>query len=150
MVKEISAGIIVFRREKEKIKYLLLQTRFKTEFWGFTKGNVEKGETPEATALREAAEETGLKDIKIMPGFKQKINWFYRREGNLISKEAIYFLGETKTEKVIISEEHLGFAWLDFEESLNKLKFKDDKELLKKANDFLLKAEKQGLKRFIG
>lgn len=149
MPKELSAGIIVYRREKDKIHYLLLQAKFKSEFWGFTKGNVEKGEKPEQTALREAGEETGLKDIKLLPGFEQKINWFYKREGNLISKEAIYFLGEANTEKVVISEEHTGFAWCDFEEGLNKLEFKNDKELLKKANDFLLKVEKQSLKRFM-
>lgn len=149
MPKELSAGIIVYRKEKGKIKYLLLQAKFKSEFWGFTKGNVENGERPEQTALREAGEETGLKDITLIPGFKQKINWFYKREGKLVSKEARYFLGEAKTEKVAISEEHTGFAWCDFEEGLNKLKFKDDKELLKKANEFLLKVEKQGLKRFI-
>ena len=149
MPKELSAGIIVYRKEKDKIKYLLLQAKFKSEFWGFTKGNVEKGEKPEQTALCEAGEEAGLKDIKLLPGFKQKINWFYKREGKLVSKEAIYFLGETKTNEVKISEEHTGFAWCDFEEGLNKLKFDNDKELLKKANEFLLKFEEQSLKRFM-
>ena len=149
MLKELSAGIVIYLREKDKIKYLLLQSKFKSEFWGFTKGNVEKSEQPEETALREAAEETGLKGIKIIPGFRHKLSWFYKREGQTVHKEAIYFLGEAKSGEVKISEEHISSTWCDFEEGLNKLKFKNDKELLSKADEYLKKAEKQGLKRFM-
>ena len=149
MPEEKSAGVIIFRRERAAIKYLLLFKKYKTEYWDLPKGNVEKGEIPMATAEREAKEETGITDLRFVPGFEEKVQWWYRFEGKLTRKTVIYYLAETKSEKVKISYEHLKPGWFMLEEAEKVLKHKDTKELLRKAQAFLQKKEKASLERFL-
>ncbi|MEK7658385.1 MAG: NUDIX domain-containing protein [Patescibacteria group bacterium] len=159
MPKEKSAGVIIFRREpfdpaqgkKSDIFYLLLHYApsepGKHGHWGFAKGHIEKGETDEETAKREVAEETGIKDLKIISGFKELEKYFFRQVYGLkgearkkapwVFKSVVFFLAETKIKDVKISEEHAGFLWLAYGDAVRKISFKNSKELLKKANEFL-------------
>jgi len=132
MIKEKSAGAIIFMKEGSKIKYLILMRNPK--YWDLPKGNIEKGEKEEETVKREVLEETGIKDIKIISGFKENEHYFYRLKGELVSKDVVFFLAESATEKVKISKEHEGFEWLTFDEAIKKVK---SKEMLKKADKFL-------------
>ncbi len=134
---EKSAGAVIFSRTDKKIDYLLLY--YQAGHWDFPKGNIEKGEKLEETVKREVKEETGIKDIKFAPGFKESIKYFYKLKGKNIFKIVTFFLAETKTKKVKISWEHIGYQWLPYEEAFEQLTFKNAKEILKKANDFLSK-----------
>ena len=49
---------------------------------------------------------------------------------------------ETKTEQVQISFEHVGFIWLDYKHAMEKLTFKNARDVLQEAYDFL---KKQGI-----
>ncbi len=150
MPKEKSAGLIVFRKENGVTYYLLLHypaINRKGGHWEFTKGHVEKDESEKETALREAAEETGIRDLKIVPGFKKYIKYFFRAKKEesqktkkvaWIFKLVIFFIAETKTKNVELSHEHIGFLWLPFEEALKKITYKNSKELLKEANSYIL------------
>ncbi len=145
MEKEVSAGAIVFYVEKNKPLFLLLYKKPRKgykEIYEFPKGNIEENEDPIVTTKREIKEETGL-DINIIKGFKERISWVYRREGKSVYKEMICYLAESKTKNVKISKEHDAFEWLDFEEAIKKLKFKNQKELLNKAMNFLKEKLKQ-------
>jgi len=132
---EKSAGAIIFHKEDKKIYYLLLH--YQSGHWDFPKGHIEKGEGLEETAKREIEEETGLRDIEITEGFKEIIKYFFKAEGKNILKFVTFFLVETKTKEVKISYEHIGYKWLSYEEALEQLTFKNAKEILKKASDFL-------------
>lgn len=132
MKNEKSAGVIIFRKRDGKIEYLVLLRNPK--YWDLPKGNIETREEEETAAKREVFEETGLKEIKIIPGFKEKEHYFYRMNNELISKDVVFFLAETKNEKVKISKEHVGFEWLTSEEAVKKVK---SKETMKKADNFL-------------
>jgi len=138
---EKSAGAVIFRKEGGKIYYLLLHypsnAKAPREYWDFPKGHIEKGENLEETAKREVEEETGLKDIKLIEGFKEWIKYFFKFKGKNIFKIVTFFLAETKTKTVKVSFEHIGFKWLPYEEAIEKLTFKNAKEILKKANDYL-------------
>jgi len=136
MIKERSAGAIIFRKEKDKIKYLLLHYKYKGEYWGFPKGNIEKGESEIDTAKREIEEETGITDIKFLEGFKERVHYFYRREGQMVSKDVIFFLGKTRTKEVKISWEHVGYEWVDFDTAMKRLK-PNSRKILEKANKFI-------------
>lgn len=120
MVRERSAGAIVYRKMENEIIYLLLHYHYKTYFWDFPKGNIEKGEAEEGTARREVKEETGL-DIKFAEGFKEQISYFYKREGKTVFKTVVYFLAESEEEKVTLSEEHIGYEWLDYDTAKSRL-----------------------------
>jgi len=141
MPLEKSAGAIIFRKKNKKIYYLLLHypsgAKAPKEYWDLPKGHIEKGENEIETARREVEEETGLKDIKFVEGFKEWIKYFFKFEGKNILKFVTFYLVETKTKEVKISFEHLGYKWLPYEKALEKLTFKNAKEILKKANDYL-------------
>ena len=134
MKRERSAGAIVFIKEKEPI-YLLLH--YEEGHWDFPKGHIEEKETDTETVKREVGEETGIKDIEIIPNFKEKIQYFFKFKKELISKEVVFYLAKTNTKQVKLSFEHIGFKWLTYDKAIEQLTYKNAKEILKKANDFL-------------
>lgn len=152
MPKEKSAGAIIFRKEDGVNHYLLLHytpaEEGKRGQWGFAKGHVEQGETEVETAKREIFEETGINDLKIISGFKELEKYFFRRvyglegkarkEAPWIFKSVIFFLAETKTKEIKISDEHIDFMWLPIKEAIKKTTFKNSKKLLEKANEFVV------------
>ena len=135
MGREKSAGAVIFRKEHGAAKYLLLH--YESGHWDFVKGNVEHGEDELETVKREAREETEIDDLRILPGFRETISYFYRRKGDTISKEVVFYLAETKKENVRISHEHVGFEWLGFKDAYEKITYDNSKNVLGKANSFL-------------
>ena len=153
MPVERSAGAIIFRKDyyppttlhippsrpkKVKIYYLLLHypssAKAARDYWDFPKGHIEKGERETDTVKREVEEETGLKDIEFIEGFKEWIKYFFKFKGKNILKFVTFYLAETKTKNVKVSFEHLGFEWLPFEKALERLTFDNAREILKKAD----------------
>jgi len=132
MIQEKSVGAVVFYRGKE-ILYLLLH--HKTDYWNFPKGNVEQQETEDATARREILEETGL-TVEFVSGFRETVHWIYTRDGQKVSKDVVFFLAEAKKQDVIISFEHEGFVWLNYDDAMKKLRFPTAKKVLEKAHQF--------------
>ncbi len=147
MPKETSAGAVIFRKDNNEIYYLLLH--YGAKHWDFPKGHIEKDEKEEDTVKREVAEETGLKDIKIVEGFREWVKYTFRRTYDLkesekskaewVFKIVNFYLAETKTDKVKISFEHTGFKWLPYKKAMEQLTFKNAKDILKKAHDYLIK-----------
>ena len=131
MPQEHSAGTIIYM----KGKYLLLH--YRAGHWDFPKGHIEKGENAWDTARRETIEETGIKDIFLVKGFKHIIEYFFKDKGQVVHKDVILFLVETNTEAVKLSDEHIGFEWLEYQDALKKLTFDNAKTILKNAEAFL-------------
>ena len=134
MPREISAGMILFRRVPEP-SYLLLH--YESGHWDFPKGHIESGEDPEETAKRELQEETGISEIHLLDGYKQALRYFFRQKGIGIFKVVIFFLAETTQSEVTLSAEHVGFDWLPYDAALARLTFKNSRDLLIKANEHL-------------
>ena|SRR3989338_6723124 len=135
MPVEKSAGAVIFRKEKNIILYLLLH--YEAGHWDLAKGHIEKGENEIATIKREVEEETGLKDIAFIKGFREVIKYYFRVEGKTILKFVTFYLAETETKEIKISKEHRGFLWLPYDKALKQLTFKNAKQILQKANDYL-------------
>ncbi len=154
---EKSVGAVVFRKKGEKIHYLLLDygkmKKGNDHYWNFVKGHTEKGETEEETMRRETMEETGISDLKIISDFCDSNSYFYRAYGEekekrkksgqktLIAKKAVYLLAQTKSENVKLSDEHIDYIWLPFEEAERRLTYKSSQKTLKKAKTFLEKSD---------
>jgi 8-oxo-dGTP pyrophosphatase MutT (NUDIX family) len=136
---EKSCGAVVFRRSEE-LQYLLLH--YEAGHWDYVKGQVEPHETEMETVIRELQEETGISEARFIEGFREEINYFYRREGRTVYKEVIFFLIESQQSVVRLSYEHIGYEWLSYEKAMAKLTFQNAKKVLAKANDFLKKPEK--------
>jgi len=137
MLREKSCGAVVFIKKDDDIKYLLLN--YAAGHWDFVKGNVEPNESEKQTVARELQEETGITGAQFIDGFREAISYFYRRQGLTIHKEVVFFLMEAYTDKVELSFEHVGYVWLDYQHALEKLTFKNSKDVLLKAHDDLKK-----------
>lgn len=145
---EKSVGGIVFRRQGDKILYLLV--RYRSWQWDFAKGHVEKGETEQQTLRREIKEETGIEELQVVPGFRKVARYFYTAKGNekkermesgrgiYIFKSAVYFLTETNSEKVIIDFENKDFAWLTFDKAYKRLGNDDSRNILTAAKKTIM------------
>lgn len=145
MPKEKSVGAVIFAISAKEPLYLLLHYPSsggeKKPYWDLPKGHVEKGESEHDTARREVKEETGLENIWFVKGFRESIHYFFRVENQTVSKIVVFFLAKSDTQKVAISEEHIGYQWLPYEKALKQVKFENAKRLLRKANSFLKKHE---------
>lgn len=131
MMDEKSAGAVVFHRNK-KIEYLLLYSNY----WGFPKGHIEKGEDEREAALREIREESGLQ-VTLVEGFRELDKYFFRHKGELVRKEAVFFLAEAKSTQSRLSHEHSDMVWLSFDEALARLNYEGGRNVLRKAHQFL-------------
>ena len=134
LLREKSCGAVVFLKNSE-VNYLLLH--YGAGHWDFVKGNVEPNENEKDTVVRELKEETGIVDAQFVEGFREKIDYFYRRQGTIIHKEVVFFLMETHTEDVKISYEHIGYTWLNYQHAMEKLTFKNARAILQKTHALL-------------
>lgn len=145
MPQEKSAGAIIFRKENNETYYLLL--KYRSGHWEFPRGHIEAGESEEQAARREVREETSIKDLKIVPGFKEYTKFLFKKTYNLkpeekkkapwVFKLITFYVAQTIEKEVRLSEENTAFLWLPYEQALKKLTYKPAKEVFKKANDFL-------------
>ena len=135
MPREISAGAVIFRKTKQGPQFLILH--YELGHWDFVKGNIEKEEDENETVRREIREETGIRRIKCIEGFRETIKYFYKWKGQNIFKIVIYYLVETRQRAVKLSYEHIGFDWLPYQRAMERLTFENGKEVLKKAHKFL-------------
>jgi bis(5'-nucleosidyl)-tetraphosphatase len=136
MLFEYSSGAVIFRREKGIPLFLLLH--YEEGHWGCAKGHLEMGENIEQTARREIQEETGITDITFIDGFKELNRYFFMSKGEKISKTVTFLLAKTNSKEVTISNEHTGYEWLPFDQALQLITFKNEKEMFQKAHQFLL------------
>ncbi len=124
---QCAGGITLYKN-----KILLIQ--HENIGWTFPKGHKEENESEKQTAEREIKEETGLKEFEI----KRKIGTVTRnskeRSGELVLKDIHLFLVITKENKLNPEEK---CKWFSFQEAINKLAFREEKEFLMKNKDFL-------------
>ncbi|MDD5431330.1 MAG: NUDIX domain-containing protein [Candidatus Pacebacteria bacterium] len=143
MPREISAGIIIYKKEKDRkdrlvTKFLLVYHG--GGYWNFPKGKMEQGEIGYQTALREVQEETGISPrlLRVERDFKMTDKFIFQREGEHVFKIVIFFLAQTTKEaEVKLSLEHDGYAWLLYHDAEKLLKYRNIKLILKQANDYL-------------
>lgn len=137
MIDEKSSGAILFSINNESSKSLFLLLHYASGHWDFPKGNIEDGEDELQAAYREIFEETGIKNVHFLKGFRKKIQYHYRRGHESIRKEVIFHIARTDTKEIILSNEHIGYAWKDYNQALNQLTYKSAKNLLTEVKMYL-------------
>lgn len=126
VVREPTAGGIVFRRnaKTKEIEILLIQDA--KNRWTIPKGHIEEGETSRQTAKREIQEETGLEKLKVL-NWLGKINFRYRRASSLVLMTTEIFLvqGLGDTDKLKPEDWMNGIKWFPATEALDKIEYED-------------------------
>lgn len=132
MRKEKSCGAVVYIKESNLLKFLLI--KMNQGHWSFPKGHMEPGETELETALREIKEETNL-DCFIDTDFREVIT--YSPYPNVI-KDVVFFVGETFSPKLKVQTEELSqAAFFTEEEAFNLITFQTDKAIFELAVQYL-------------
>jgi 8-oxo-dGTP pyrophosphatase MutT (NUDIX family) len=88
--REFSAGGVVVRRMRGRPFVAAIRPGGKTDVWALPKGQVARGEDPAATALREVAEETGVRAK--LAGKLGDVRYVYTWEGERVFKIVSFFL----------------------------------------------------------
>ena len=132
MIKETSAGAVVYLREANEIKYLLLN--YAHGHWDFPKGHIDPGEQEIDTVRREVREETGIIDLELGEKRIGKTKYTFLRRGNPVGKSVAIYLAKTRTKNVRISREHKSWAWLSFSDALSRLTYPASRNILQLAN----------------
>jgi len=131
-MKRCSAGVVIFRMEGERRLYLLLH--YPNGQWDLVKGKIEKGEDVVSTAIREAREETGICDLHFVDDFRRNIRYkFVSMDGRMIHKSVVYFLAETFTKNITLSDEHIGYTWMEFEAAMRQITYGNARRVLNAA-----------------
>jgi len=136
--KEISSGLIIFKRGRKGLRYLLLYHGH--GYWNFPKGKIEKEERSFEAAVRETTEETGLSgaDLKIDKNFKAYERFTFYRNRRKIYKLVILYLAETEKDEIKVSSEHEGYGWFAFSEARKLLlKYQENLKILTRAHFYL-------------
>lgn len=145
---EISIGAIVFSRTFTGVHYLLL--RYPHGHWDFVKGHKEVSEDDIQTLRRELKEETGITDCAVLSDFQESIRFWYvakknerlerqdEGKGIVIFKKVVYYAAQVSQHAVVLSDEHIDFNWLSYDEALQKVTHENSKEVLRKAHSRII------------
>jgi 8-oxo-dGTP pyrophosphatase MutT (NUDIX family) len=139
--QETSAGGVVYRMAPgpdgaARPLFLLIRDSYRN--WGFPKGHLESGEAPEAAALREVTEETGLSAVELR-GAIETIDWYFRFRGRLIHKVCHFYLMETVSADTCPqrAEGITACRWAPFEDAVQLTSYANAREVLKRAHDLV-------------
>lgn len=131
--RETSAGGVVYRLENGEPLFLLIRDSYRN--WGFPKGHLESDEAPDAAAVREVREETGLTDV-VLDGEIDTIDWFFRFRGKLVHKVCHFFLMRTDVTSTMPqrAEGITACRWARFEEASQLVSYANARDVLLRAN----------------
>jgi 8-oxo-dGTP pyrophosphatase MutT (NUDIX family) len=131
VVREPTAGGIIFRRSKKDngIEFLLVQDA--KNRWTIPKGHVEPGEQTKETAEREIREETGLQQMKML-NWLGKIHFRYRRVQSLVLMTTDIFLVQAIGDTDALKPEDWmnDVKWLSANDALDKIEYDDIGKLM--------------------
>ena len=120
------SGAIVVRLDRDSPQVLLVSAKRNPRNWIFPKGHIEKGESPEAAALRETKEEAGVVSKLVAPAGVLE----YRFLG--VTARVEYFLA-LFTRESGSPEDGRARIWCSIDEALERLSYKNTRKLLRKA-----------------
>lgn len=134
--EEVSAGGIVFRRSPEGLRVLLIRDSYQN--WGFPKGHLEAGESPDVAAVREVGEETGLEGLTLQAPI-DVIDWQFRFRGRLVHKVCHFFLIEAPSGQArpLRREGITACQWLEFGEAESRVSYENARRVLSLARAML-------------
>jgi len=137
--EQVSAGGVVFRREKDRIEIVLIAVGGLNR-WQLPKGLVEDKETPEGAAVREAREEAGV-DSEVVEHIETIEYWYAGLDGGQrvrFHKRVHFYLlrylsGNTSDHDWEVTDAR----WVSIEEGAQQLTFENERRVAGRAREMI-------------
>jgi 8-oxo-dGTP pyrophosphatase MutT (NUDIX family) len=155
MLREFSAGAVVARYMRKQWYVAVIEPgrhgepEDRKDVVALPKGNVDPGEKPEQTAIREVLEETGL-GAKTVTKLAD-IRYVYSRKwagGEKIFKVVTFYLmlyqsGRIGRIKAEMQHEVRRAYWLPLQDAVTKLSYRGEKQMATRATEYLESHEQE-------
>jgi 8-oxo-dGTP pyrophosphatase MutT (NUDIX family) len=136
--REFSAGGVVVRTVRGRPMLAAIRPRGKPKgVWALPKGNIDPGESPAETAVREVREETGI-EARLLEKLGD-VRYVYTRRGGLrVFKVVSFFLLQASRGRIGEIDESMRIEvaearWLPLEEAPRLLAYGGEREMAAKA-----------------
>jgi 8-oxo-dGTP pyrophosphatase MutT (NUDIX family) len=137
MRREFSAGGVVVRREGNVWMMAAIRPGGRPEgLWALPKGQIDDGESGEAAAVREVAEETGVEARSL--GKLGDVKYWFNWEGERVFKVVSFFLlayesGELGAIPEAFRHEVEEARWLPLEQAPKLLAYRGERDMADRA-----------------
>jgi len=138
--------IILHKKDGETIKYCIFERKQPYKQIQFVAGGGEDEETPIEAAVRELREETGVTNTSLLPlkSLCYIPAYIILADHKKIWGEELYVIPEYSfgaeveaTMEISLSDEHIGFSWVTYEEAWTMLKWDSNKTALYELDSIL-------------
>ena len=138
---QISSGGVAFRWQDSNLEVAIVSVKPSLR-WQLPKGIVDPGESPEGTAVREVREEAGIETDLFQ--LIETIEYWYRstKYGKPVRfhKFVHFYLLQYQSGNVTDHDHEVAEAkWVSFEEAIEMLAFKSEREVVEKAREMIAK-----------
>jgi 8-oxo-dGTP pyrophosphatase MutT (NUDIX family) len=136
---QFSAGGVAFRKRGRRTEVALISVG-EDNRWQLPKGIVDKGESPEAAAIREVREEAGI-DTELIERIDKVEYWYvWNEDGQRVRyhKFVYFYLLRYKSGSVSDHDDEVKEArWFSIDDAISSLAFDNEKKILGKAKEML-------------
>lgn len=134
----VSAGGVVYRVRDDGVVELVLVARPSSNLWALPKGTPEPGESIEETALREVAEETGLKVRIVAPVCSIEYSFKLAGQGVRIDKVVHHFLMQAHDGDVTLHDHEYDVVdWFETDEALRRMTYANERSVVERAAELI-------------
>jgi 8-oxo-dGTP pyrophosphatase MutT (NUDIX family) len=142
--QQVSSGGVAFREQRPEVEVVLIAVYSARGLrWQLPKGLVEEGETPEATAVREVREETGIATEPVQQ-IERIEYWYYGTEGServRYHKFVHFFLLRYVSGDVADHDREVTEArWVGLADAKAMLAFASERRIMERAESLIASA----------
>ncbi|HEV3309142.1 MAG TPA: NUDIX hydrolase [Chloroflexota bacterium] len=130
-MQQHSAGGVVVKRAGTRVQVLLIKPRGRDR-WQLPKGNIDTGESPDESAVREVREEGGV-DAEILSPL-EPVTFFYQMGGQKFVKTVEFYLMLFRSGSPADHDDEVDDArWFPAEQAVETITFNSERKVIEEA-----------------